>query len=340
MANINLITPTMDDTEKLALAQFVHTPFQSGQALIKLAEQLYGTEGISLGSPLLDYFIPPTRPHWTRLTIARPGELKSTWHRIMARIEAQKNKDNGWHDKCVIVVTYEAGIDTQELYFTDLDKEKFWKGLIEPEVVQASVNRRQQLNIFWIGESSLKTDITDARMSVNMVMAGISAIKKAYNMTPSLVLWDYIQETEVDRDAMDRTQKIIDAMGDVIRMCDLLAIPFEVASQAKQKSLERDPPIPEKGDSEYSFYPEQKTSTAIGSWRVWETHRDNEKVQREGTITIPGWKEPFEMHKNLTVVKSSKARYGQQKMAVPVLVDPVELTVTDIPQARWQLERK
>jgi len=337
MANINTIK--LDDTEEIALEKFVHTPYQSGQALIKLAEQLYGTEGISLGTPLLDYFIPPTRPHWTRVMIARPGELKSTWLRIMAKIEAQKNNDNGWNDKCVVIVTYEAGIDTQELYFTDLDKEKFWKGMLEPETVQVSVNRRQELKIFWIGESSLKTSVTDARMSPNMVMAGISAIKKAYGMAPSLVLWDYIQETQVDRASLDRKQKIIDAMGDVIRMCDLLAIPFEVASQAKQTSLERLPwPIPEKGDSEYSFYPEQKGSTAVGSWRVWETHRDNENVQRNG-IKLQGWKEPFEMHPNLTILRSSKARYGKQRMAVPALVDPVAMTVSDLPKARWQLER-
>lgn len=336
MANINLIN--LDPTEEIALEKYVHTPYEAGQSIVKLAKQIYGTEGISMGSPILDYFIPPTRPHWTRTLISRPGELKSTMLRIMAKVEAQKNRDNGRHDKCAIVVTYEAGIDTQELYFTpDIDKEKFWKGMIEPEIVQRAVSKRQELGIYWIGESSFKTSASDAPMSANMVMAGISAIRKAYGKTPSVVLWDYIQETQVDRKAPDRKQKIIDAMSDIIRMCDLLSIPFEVASQAKQTSLDNIPwPIPEKGDSEYSFYPEQKSSTAVGSWRVWETHRDNAKVQREG-IKLQGWERPFELEHDLTIFKSSKTRYGLQKMAVPVLVDPVNLVVRDLPQVRMEL---
>lgn len=336
LSNVNLIK--LDDTEQIAIDQYVHTPHESGIALTKLSELIYGTGGISSGSPMMDLFIPPNRPGWTRVWIARPGELKSTMLRIIAKREAERIKREGLKDKCVVIVSYEEAIDTQELALTPgIDKDKFWEGLVEPATVRAATLQRDMLDIYWIGESMLKSSPDQAPMSVNMVMAGINAIKKAYGKTPTLVLWDYIQETYVDREVSDRRQKIIDAMSDVIRMCILLGIPIDIGSQAKQTSRDNQPwPIPKKGDSEYSFYPEQKATNVVGIWRVWETHRDDMLMQNNG-LKLQGWRTTFELSPNLTVFRTSKGRYRQQKMSLPVDVDPGRMTVSDLPNARMEL---
>lgn len=335
MANINKIQ--LDDTEKVAMERFVHTPKEAGVALYRLAEQLYGTEGISSGSPLMDYFIPPNRPGWTRIWKARPGELKTTMLRIVAKEESKRIKRERELDKCVIIVTYEEAVDAQELLFTGVNTDRFWKGLVDPVDVEAATLKRNELPIYWIGESMMKSSPDQSPMSVNMVMAGINAIRKSYGLTPTVVLWDYIQETQVDRASKDRKQKIIDAMGDVIRMCKLLGISIDMGSQAKQKSIDNLPwPIPIQGDSEYSFYPEQKAQNVIGIWRVWNTHRSNPAAQAHG-IKLQGWDTEFDLEPNLTVFRSSKTRYAMQRKELGVLIDPVTMTVKEIAHTRHQL---
>lgn len=338
MTNINKIS--LDDTEEIALEKYVHTPQEAGNALYELSLKLYGEPGISTGHPLLDDVIPSTIPGWIRIWIARPGELKSTMLRIIAKTEAQRIVNEGLHDRCVVYVTYEEAVDTQELLFTEgIDKAKFWKGQVEPSTVRAAALKRNQLPIYWIGESMLKNSEDKSPMSVNMVTAGINAIKKAYGLKSALVLWDYIQETQVDRNAPDRKQKIIDAMGDVIRMCQLVGIPIDIGSQAKQVSVDNTPwPIPKQGDSEYSFYPEQKGQIVTGMWRPWNTHRDHYGAQTNG-INLQGWSQPFQVEPNLTIFRTSKARYEKQWKSIGVLVDPVTMTIKPVPWTIDELER-
>ena len=332
-------TGKTSDTEKLALDHYVHTPYESGLAAYDLAVQLYGTEGISMGNPLLDLFVPPNRPGWTRVLLARPGEFKSTLLRIIAKTEALRLKRENIADKCVVIVTYEEAVDTQALFFLpEIDMAKFWDGKVHPDKIVTATARPDQLDIFFIGESMKKNSANKPPMSVNIVMAGIAGIMKEYGKKASIILWDYIQETQVEKDTGDRKNKVISAMSDVIRMCILLGIPIDIGSQAKQTSLERTPwPIPEKGDSEYSFYPEQKGTNVVIIWKPWETHRNNPLAQSQG-IKLQGWNEHLELSPKLAVIGTTKKRYGLQMQNLPVYVDPVNLTITDIPQIKQQME--
>lgn len=339
MSNLNKID--LDDTEEIALEKYVHTPAETQLALYELAKLLYGSPGISAGSPLMDLFIPPNRPQWVRIWIARPGELKSTMLRIIAKEEALRLQREGIKDKCVVIVTYEEAADAQSLLFHPaLDPEKFWDGMIEPAKVKAATLRPNTLPIYIIGESMLKDTPSDAPMTVNMVMAGINGIKKAYGQTPSLVVWDYIQETTVKGDKGNRTPNIIEAMGDVIRMCGILGIPFDAGSQASQASLENLPlPIPKKFQGSYSIYPEQKAHIVIGMWKVWETHRDDINIQTNGLKLGKPWKASFELHPFLTVFRSSKARHSKQLYPYACHIDPVNLAVKDLKQVKEELSQ-
>lgn len=340
MANINKIN--LSDTEEIALSTYVHSPQDSQTAFVRLAEMIYGTSGISAGSILLDKFIYPNRPGWVRTWIARPGELKSTMLRIIAKTEALRIiRDEQQDSKYVAVVTYEEAVDTQELHFQDKDytNDDFWKGRVSPERAAKSSMKRLELPIWWFGDSMLKSAITPAPMTLNMVMAGIAAIEKAYGLLPSLLLLDYIQEAQVEReDGMDRKAKIIQGMGDLIRLGEIIGAPIELGSQAKQTSADKSPPIPGPRDGEYSYYPEQKSTGVNGIWRVWNTHRDNLEYQREG-VKLAGWRTRFDLQPNLTVFRPAKARHTMLKMPVPALVDPTTLTITDLREAVEELQR-
>lgn len=340
MANINRIT--LSDTEEVALSTYVHSPQDSQTAFVKLAETIYGTSGISAGSTLLDTFIYPNRPGWVRTWIARPGELKSTMLRIIAKTEAERIIRDGEQDsKYVAFVTYEEAVDTQELHFQkkDYTNDDFWRGLVSPERASKSSMSRLDLPIWWFGDSMLKSTLAPPPMTLNMVMAGIMGVEKAYGLLPSLLLLDYIQEAQVEReDGMDRKAKIIQGMGDLIRLGEIVGAPIELGSQAKQTSADKSPPIPGPRDGEYSYYPEQKSTGVNGIWRVWNTDRDNLEYQREG-VKLAGWRTRFDLEPHLTVFRPAKARHTMLKMPVPALVDPTTLTITDLKKAVAELQR-
>lgn len=341
LANINKIS--LSDTEEIALSTYVHSPQDAQTAFVRLAEMIFGTPGIPIGSTLLDMFIYPNRPGWVRTWIARPGELKSTMLRIIAKNEALRIVKDGEQDrKYVAFITYEEAVDTQELHFQEKSSytnDDFWKGLVSPQQATRSSINRVGLPIWWFGDSMLKSTLAPPPMTINMVLAGIKAVEKAYGLVPSLILLDYIQEIQVERDTGEtRTQKIIDGMGDLIRLGEIVGAPVELGSQAKQTSADKSPPIPGPRDGEYSYYPEQKSTGVNGIWRVWNTHRDDVQCQNEG-LKLVGWRTRFELSPNLSVFRPAKARHTMLKMPVPVLVDPTTLTVTDIPEAVRELQR-
>ncbi len=328
----------LNETEETALENFVHTPIEANAAFVELANTIHNTVGISTGSAVLDHFIFPNRPTWVRTWKARPGEGKTTMLTILAAVEARRLLKERIKSRYVAYISYETAVDTQEIHFQDrdYDKEAFWRGQVPMDKIIKGGVRRGDLPIYIFGESMMKSGIGSPPMTINMVVAGIYALYKTQGILPSLLLLDYAQEIRVERSHAKRTQDIIDAIGDVIRMGILVKCPVELGSQAKQTSADRSPPIPTLEDSEYSYYISQKSSIDVGMWRCWNTEKDKPGAQTNG-ITIPGWREPFVLSPNLTVFRANKNRYGILKMAVPALVDVENLMIKDIESVKREL---
>ncbi len=231
----------LNETEETALEFFVHTPIEANAAFMQLAETIHNTVGVSTGSKILDQFIFPNRPTWVRTWKARPGEGKTTMLTIIAAVEARRLMREKIHDRYVAYISYETAVDTQEIHFQNrgYDKERFWRGQVPMQDVMRGGARRGDLPIYIFGESMLKSGIDTPPMTINMVVAGIYALYKTEGKLPSLLILDYAQEIQVDKRNAKRTQDIIDAIGDVIRMGTLVKCPVELGSQAKQSSADR-----------------------------------------------------------------------------------------------------
>lgn len=332
----------LTDTERYALEHFVHTPIEAQAAFNQLAEMMYGRPGISLGSPLLDRAILPTRPGWIRVIGGRTSEGKSTMLRIIAKREAQRLIDNKLTDThYVAFVSYEESVDSQEAEFAEgLDMDKFWRGQVAPNMaLKASINRAN-LPIYWIGESMMKSSMDSQNMTINMVLAGIIATYKTEKKLPSLIVIDYAQEIEIEKQKAKRTEDVIEGMKDVIALARKAKCAIEIGSQGKEVTYDRNPPILKARDMEYSYYISQKATSVVTLWRPWVTHRDDPKIQREKVIWIPGWKEPFELSPNLTVISPAKVRKQIMWRVIPVLMDPVKLVITDLEQVERELRLK
>ena len=327
--------------EETALTSYVHTPLESQAAFVALGKKIYGTTGISAGSPMLDQFIFLNRPGWVRTWLGRPGEGKSTIMRILAMTEARRLIAENLTDKYYVAfVSYEESIDSQEIHFRDkiYTTEDFWRGKVSPEqVIRSSVNR-PNLPIYWFGESMMKSSINSPAMTISMCIAGITGVYKNEGKKPSLIVIDYAQEVEVEHKGRKRTDDVIAGMRDILKLAEHIGCPVELGSQAKQSSRERKPPIPDLDDTEYSYFLAQKSQNVVGIWRCWSTEKDNASAQTNG-IKLSGWREPFDLKPNLTVLQPNKSRYSMLKMAVPVLVNVEEMRIEDLESAKRQLEQ-
>lgn len=327
--------------EETALTSYVHTPLESQAAFVELGKKIYGTTGISAGSPMLDQFIFLNRPGWVRTWLGRPGEGKSTIMRILAMTEARRLITENLTDKFYVAfVSYEESIDSQEIHFRDriYSTEDFWRGRVKPEdVIRSSINRAN-LPIYWLGESMMKSNINSPPMTIDMCISGIVGLYKNEGIKPSLIIIDYAQEVIVERRGRKRTDDVIEGMRDILKLAEHIKCPVELGSQAKQTSKDRRPPIPDLDDTEYSYFLAQKSQNVVGIWRCWSTHKDDAAAQNNG-IKLPGWREPFALKPNLTVLQPNKSRYSMLKMAVPVLVNVEEMRIEDLESARRQLQQ-
>lgn len=320
-------------TEQQAYEQYVHTPTQAQQALYQLAQEIYGTTGISTGSAVLDHYMIPTRQNWVRLWVGASGHGKSTMLRAIAMNAAKKLQKEGAKDLYVAHITYEEAVDAQEIYYEkgDFTAEDFWRGKVEPsKVLQAGMNRAA-LPIYWLGESMMKSSVDSVPMTIDLCMAGLRAIWKIEGKLPAVIMLDYVQEIHVEGQGK-RTELVFQAMQKVVSMGIRTKCAIELAVQANQVSLDRNPPIPTARDIEYSHKIFQKATNAVATWRPWMTHKDNQDAMENG---IPlkgpdGENHMYPLSPNLTVCRPLKHRPGLLRMSVPIEIHPSTLEITDL----------
>lgn len=330
--------PTKQEEE--AYHSFVHTPTIAANAFIRMAEDIYGTKGVSSGSKVIDHYVIPTRPGWVRYWLARPGEGKTTALRSIAINEAHRlSKNNLDHLYYVAHITWEESVDGQEIYYHDrsYSNEDFWHGKIKPERVIREGIKRPQLPIYVLGDSMIKSDIDSKPMTVERSIDALRAIFKIEGKRPSLIVCDYAQEIEVDRPGNKRTEDIVRAVKSVIKMGIRLKCPIELGVQAKQTSMDRrtkDPKklssvmVPDQRDIEWAFYIHQKAHVGIGLWRPWITEKDESWVQANNPMLRVGGSD-YPMSPNLMVAKPIKHRPGLLRMMIPYELYPDTLTIKD-----------
>lgn len=164
-------------------------------------------------------------------------------------------------------------------------------------------------------------------MTIDMVLAGMRAVYKIEGKIPSCIAVDYAQEIVVTEGG-SRTEKIIQAMRDVMRMGTLTGCAIEMGVQAKQSVLDKNPPLPEQNDIEWAFFLYQKATNAVALWRPWVTHRDDPGVTGDGKgILIENTL--YELSPNLMVARPLKHRPGLLRKTIPFLLNANNLSVTD-----------
>ena len=319
--------------EELAYGQFVHNPTQAYQAYYELAKKLHGTRGVSSGSRNLDFYMIPTRGPWVRTWLAAPAQGKSTVLRVIAFNEANRLIVEDATDKFYVAhISYEEAVDAQEIHYQrdrSYSNEDFWRGQVDPVDIMKGGLKRAELPIYWLGESMSKSNPDSPPMTIDLCLAGMRAIWKIEKLLPSCIILDYVQEIEIDpRFASRRTEKIIEAMKQVIRMGTLTGCAIELGAQARRSSLRNNPPLPDADDLEWAHYVYQKATNVVGLWRPWTTHSKDQDVLANGIMVN---NKNYPLSPMLTVARPIKHRPGKLGPAVPMTVDPDTLIIGDFP---------
>jgi len=333
------MTIDLTPDEERALEFYVHTPTEAQAALMALGKQLANGRGISTGSRVMDHYIVPTRAPWVRGWLARPNEYKTTMLSILGMREAEGLNRSGQVDKFYVAhISYETAIDAQVIRYTDhydFTIEDFWRGKVKEDAIMRAGLGLPDIPIYWFGESMMKSTIrtNPPPMTIDMCLAGMRAIYKTEGRTPSLIILDYAQEILVDPKlhGKKRTEQVISAVRDVLRLAAQVKAPVEIGVQAAQRSLDNKPyPIPGKRDVEWAYFIEQKVDTLVGMWSVWATHANDKQMQDYG-LSLPGYKNmAFTLEPGLTVMRTNKQRPALTKMDFPVIVDVPNLKIKDI----------
>lgn len=317
--------------ERLAYGQFVHNPTQAYQSHVELSKKLFGTKGVSSGSTNLDQVMIPTRGPWVRVWVAAQAQGKSTMLRVIAYNAAKKLVRENLTDRFYIAhISYEEAIDAQEIYY-QMDRqhtnEEFWRGQVDPDKVVAGGLSRAELPIYWLGESMSRSEIDSPPMTIDLCLAGMRAIYKTEGLLPACIVLDYVQEVEVGPYmGAQRTEKVIHAMKQIMRMGTLTGCAVELGAQARRTSLANNPPLPGSDDLEWAHYVSQKATNMVGLWRPWTTHKNDEDARNYG-ISIDGVS--YNLSPMLTVARPLKHRPGLLSQSIPMKVNPDTLEVED-----------
>lgn len=321
----------LTDTQRVSYQNYVHMPSAANAAFNTYAKNIYGSEGISTGSRVMDAVVIPTRPGWLRIWNAPSGNKKTTQLQMMAMHEARRLvRENKADKKYVALVVYEETVESteQRISATTIDSNAFYRGRINPESIANATINRPGLPIVVFGTSLMKTKIGVPPMTIEMVMAGIEAIDRHHDMQPSAIIVDYAQVIEVEQPTGNRTLDVINAMNDVVHLSKQVDAAVELGVQANSRVLDYQVPIPGPKDTEYSHYIHQVSSAHMGGWYPWSTHSKDPDARRDG-ITIGGHN--FRLTPWLQVWRSNKHRHGVLDGTVAVEYDHRKMEIRDFP---------
>lgn len=316
----------MDELERLALKYYVHQPAESASNFVRYAREIQTTPGVTFDSELLNKSILPVRPGRVMGILGRPGAGKTTVGATILATEARRLSllpDFG--GRYALHVSWEQSVEELEsIYQASPDfsiSEVAWGRVPLDDVVKQSI-QRPKLPVWLFGESIYNSDFDAPPMTVEMVYAGIRAAYRQWNMLPSVIFMDYIQDIPVP-DERERYSQVSAAMRLVKRLALHAKCPILLGIQAGRTVDTYQSQIPTMKDAEWSAVIEQKLDVLIALWKPIRTFLPHERP----TIEVGGI--PYQNDDYLLVIKLLKQRFEKGYGIWGVYFDPNRMILRD-----------
>lgn len=333
----------LNEEEKLALKYYVKRPEDSASSFITFATSLAETPGIKFGC-ILDNFIIPNRSGRVTGLVGRPGHGKTSVGAALLTNEAKRlMKSPEEKNRYALHVSWEQVSEELETMYMvstgtipNANSSDIWWGRVDEQKLIEGAIKRPNLPVWIFAESINGSNFDAPPMTIDIVYAGIAAAYKLWDMLPSIIFIDYIQDVPVP-DERDRASQVAKAMRLVKRLAVHAKCPVVLGIQADRetdKEKERaistgKAPIPEAHNCQWSSVIEQKLDTGLSLWiptKSW-TPKEKPSIKVEGVS--------YENNSNLLVVKLWKQRGDIGYGIWPLWFDASRLIIADYPKMRF-----
>jgi replicative DNA helicase len=213
------------------------------------------TPGIITGIQGLDAVMQPLRPGQLCTVIGRPSHYKSGLAQWWAKGASDRLQGS---DEAVIYVTTEMSIEELGMYdlarATGFDVEQLSLGkLTESQLakVAAKATQRGVQHLWLLGHSAARPKAR-VRLSINSIEQALLWIEEKMHFKPRMVVLDYLNLLDCDRDAGRITDLRVD-LNEVVRSAKDMALAMQcgvvLLAQAHRRCDVRDWPAPQMADA-------------------------------------------------------------------------------------------
>jgi len=314
--------------------KLVHTPAEMATELIQWAEEIKNNPGITFGIDAIDEVVMPMRPGNLICFIGRPGHAKTSLLVYLARQEARRIRNRGTQNsEAVIYTTWEQTSEEltamlmadQDIDFTDIS----W-GRADLEQLKAKSIKAGQVPVWIIGHGISRISQKIPRMTPELVLAAIESMKEDFGITPTLMLFDYLQLIPT-RTARDRVQQVTEMPILLKELAMRVGAPAVAAVQASREVDLRERKIPEARDAQWSSAIEQTSDRIFSTWRPHLTEKEGSIIEIDD--------HSYTVTDNLLVIRLLKQRGDRGRHTWGMYFNPALLKLAEmemnVPEPEW-----
>jgi len=289
--------------EQFDARQLVHTPAEMMTELVQWAEGMQRDPGITFGIDAIDKVVIPMRPGNLVCVIARPGHAKTSLLVYLARQEAMRILERGTQDtEAVVYTTWEQTseeLTAMLMADVDMDFSDISWGRADLDTIKRKAIKGVKQPVWIIGHGISRAGLKVPRMTPDLVLAAIESMKADFGVTPTMMLFDYLQLIPT-RVAKERVQQVTEMPILLKELAMRVGAPAVAAVQASREVDSRNPPIPELNDAQWASSIEQTSDKCFSLWRPIKTLDENSDVEVAGTT--------YDVTETLLIIRLLKQR--------------------------------
>lgn len=306
----------------------VHTPAEVGDAYLRWAEHIEASRGITWGVSCIDEKVIPMRAGELISIISRPGHAKTSLMARMARIEADRIRDDydrQPYPEAVVYCTWEQSVEELNAMFQAEGEYTIsdiaWKR-VPIEVIRRQSVKRASIPIWVIGHGIGRAHHKAPRLTPDTVLAAIESMEEDFGVKPRLMLFDYLQLIPSTSHS-DRVQKVTEMPIKIKELALRIGCPALCGVQAARRVDDRNDKVPEMQDAQWASSIEQTCDKIFASCRP---------IQYEpggGLINVAGYGD-VNISEKLLILRLLKQRGDAGRYTWLMYFDPATLKLAEM----------
>jgi len=305
----------------------VNTPAQLATNYAAWYKNVLDNPGVPWGIGSVDERVIPMRPGDLVGLVARPGHCKSSLMSFLARTEAKRIQARGKAEtEAVVYVTWESSAEEIETFFTSDGEysasDVAW-GRVPYDTIMKKLVKRAAFPLWTIGHSIRRAGQPTPRMTLPAVLNCIEYMERDFGVTPTLLLFDYLQLIPV-QGKLNRVEQVLEAPPLIKELAMRVGVPAVCGVQASREVDTLKVKIPQPQHCQWGSSIEQAADKLFGLWRPYQT-------EPKGT-------EPIEIHPgqfapitpDLLIMQMTKQRGDQGRYTWGLHFAPQYLKLNEI----------